>query len=101
MRVSINLAIDAIRKKVPQFAVPAYLPSVEEFAIARWTLEDALVHLPAQQRAAIVLRYIADYSETDVAIALGVSPGTVKSQLNRGRKRLRDALAADDRLDRV
>jgi DNA-directed RNA polymerase specialized sigma24 family protein len=41
----------------------------------------------------IVLRYLADYSEDQVAAALGVSNGTVKIHLRRGISRLRRDLA--------
>lgn len=52
----------------------------------------ALLRLPQRQRAAIVLRYYEDLSEADVAEALGVSVGTVKSQVFRGMQRLRELL---------
>jgi RNA polymerase sigma factor (sigma-70 family) len=44
--------------------------------------------LPPRQRAALVLRYWADYSDAQVAEALGVPLGTAKSLLRRGLKRL-------------
>ena len=40
----------------------------------------------------MVLRYVVDMSEADVAHALGVAPGTVKSHLHRAVERLRIAL---------
>jgi DNA-directed RNA polymerase specialized sigma24 family protein len=43
----------------------------------------------------VVLRYLADLSEAEVAVALGVRPGTVKSQLHRARRSLVDRLGAD------
>jgi RNA polymerase sigma factor (sigma-70 family) len=42
-------------------------------------LWQALQHLPARQRAAIVLRYDLDLPEAEVARLLGVPAGTVKS----------------------
>ena len=56
-------------------------------------LADALASLPAKRRAAVVLRYFADLSEADIAVALGVRPGTVKSMLHRSLADLRVALA--------
>ena len=55
-------------------------------------LADALAALPARRRAAIVLRYYEDLSEADIAEALGVRPGTVKSLLHRGLAQLRQAV---------
>ncbi len=50
---------------------------------------DALAKLPMRQRAALVLRYYEDLSEADIAEALGVRPGTVKSLVSRGLDQLR------------
>src|SRR4051794_25552449 len=52
-------------------------------------LRDALAALPARRRAAVVLRYYEDLSEAEIAEALGVRPGTVKSLLHRGLAQLR------------
>lgn len=58
---------------------------------------DAIARLPTRQRAAAVLRYFADWSEADIAHALGCRPGTVKSLLSRARNRLAEELSDDDR----
>jgi RNA polymerase sigma-70 factor (sigma-E family) len=55
-------------------------------------LADALAALPARRRAAVVLRYYEDLSEAEIAEALGVRPGTVKSLLHRGLAQLRGAV---------
>ncbi|MEO3810371.1 SigE family RNA polymerase sigma factor [Sphaerisporangium sp. B11E5] len=52
-------------------------------------LEEALARLPVRQRTAIVLRYYEDMSEPEIARALGVSVGTVKSTVSRGMAKLR------------
>jgi RNA polymerase sigma-70 factor (sigma-E family) len=57
------------------------------------TLLEALVQLPARQRAVLVLRYWEDLSEADAAELLGISTGTVKSMASRGLTRLREVLA--------
>jgi RNA polymerase sigma-70 factor (sigma-E family) len=57
---------------------------VERDAVLR-----ALTVLPARQRAAVVLRYYDDLSEADIALTLGIPPGTVKSTLSRALDRLR------------
>jgi RNA polymerase sigma-70 factor (sigma-E family) len=44
----------------------------------------ALRHLPARQREAVVLRHYLDLTEEQVAQAMGVSRGTVKSSTHRG-----------------
>jgi RNA polymerase sigma-70 factor (sigma-E family) len=54
-----------------------------------------LACLPRQQRAVMVMRYYLDYSETQIADALGCSAGTVKSTASRAIARLRRELGAD------
>jgi RNA polymerase sigma factor (sigma-70 family) len=52
----------------------------------------AIRTLPRRTQEVIVLRYWADLSETQIADALGVSTGTVKSTASRGLARLREML---------
>ena len=52
----------------------------------------AVLSLPAKYRAAIHLYYFEGLSVAEMAQALGVPEGTVKSQLSRGRALLRDML---------
>ena len=53
---------------------------------------DAVRKLPDRQRACIVLRYLEDMTEPEVADVLGIPVGTVKSQLNRARGKLSKVL---------
>ena len=52
----------------------------------------ALRGLPERQREAIVLRYDAGLSEGEIAAAMGISRGAVKSHTARGLSALRAAL---------
>lgn len=52
----------------------------------------ALAALPARRREAIVLRYWLDLPEREIAAAMGVSTGTVKSHVSRGLDALGEAL---------
>jgi RNA polymerase sigma-70 factor (sigma-E family) len=48
--------------------------------------------LPTRQREVLILRYYEDLSEADIAAALGISPGAVKSHASRGIATLRSVL---------
>jgi len=73
---------------------PSTLDSPGEAVVDdRAELVVALRRLPPRQRDAVVLRYLADLSESDTARALGCSPGTVKQHTSRGLGSLRSALA--------
>ena len=53
---------------------------------------DALADLPTRQREVLVLRYYLDYSEREIAHALGISQGAVKAHASRGAAALRTSL---------
>lgn len=61
---------------------------------ARLTLRDALLALPPGKRAMLVLRYMEDLPEAQVADILGCSVGTVRSQTHRAIAQLRSVLPA-------
>jgi RNA polymerase sigma-70 factor (sigma-E family) len=54
---------------------------------------DVLLRLPYRQRAVLVLRYWGDWSEAEIAAALGCRSGTVKTLASRGLARLRKEIA--------
>jgi len=56
-------------------------------------IEQALAALPEEFRAAVVLCDVEGLSYDEIAEALGVKLGTVRSRIHRGRKLLRSALA--------
>lgn len=70
-------------------------PSAEQRGTAlleRSAVVAALLMLPSRQREAIVLRYYAGLSEAQIAAAMGVSGGSVKSHTARGMSSLRPVL---------
>ena len=77
---------------------PPDMPSAEHGALVlleRHAVVAALRDLPDRQREAIVLRYYADLSEAEIAAAMGISRGAVKSHTSRGMTALRAALEQD------
>jgi len=55
-------------------------------------LAEALRYLPDKERAAIVLREIEGLDTNEVAVILGSSAATVRTQVSTGRARLRGIL---------
>lgn len=77
---------------------PPDMPSAEHGAILqleRSAVISALRALPDRQREALVLRYYADLSEAQIASAMGISRGAVKSHTARAMSALRAVLERD------
>jgi RNA polymerase sigma-70 factor (ECF subfamily) len=87
---------DALRRRATDEVFVAQSPDPD--------LWHAVAALPDRQRATIVLRYIADLPEAEIAEALGVTRGTVASNLAHARESLAaalgDALGTEVRNDR-
>jgi RNA polymerase sigma-70 factor (sigma-E family) len=77
-------------------AVPRPQPGADEAALAtdrRGAVLDAMRELPDRQREVLALRYYLDLSEAEIADALGISRGAVKSHASRGSATLRTLLS--------
>src|SRR5262245_40097308 len=97
LRVATNQALTMRRRsaRVVELSVvpdPIGPGDVAREASDRVALLAGVAELPAQMRAAVVLRYYADLPVEEVARALGKSPNTIKAQLQTGLDRLRRSL---------
>jgi RNA polymerase sigma factor (sigma-70 family) len=93
-RVTANLGIDLLRRRGrlgPD--APAATADHGPLAVERIELVRALADLPRRQRQVVVMRYLADLPEAEVARELGCSAGSVKQHASRGLAALRAALA--------
>jgi RNA polymerase sigma-70 factor (sigma-E family) len=99
----VNKARSALRRRsvVTRYLAaappPGTAPSAEAGALGLLQHEEVLAairRLPVRQREAIVLRYYADLSEAQIADAMGVSRGAVKSHVARGMAALRGRLGS-------
>lgn len=105
-RVLANLATDRWRalarrptRALTAFDEPGLVADHAAATVRRDLVIRLLRELPRRQRAIVVLRHYHDMSEIEVADVLRCSVGTVKSQLSRGLRRLRELAAASDLAD--
>ncbi|GAA2193913.1 SigE family RNA polymerase sigma factor [Micromonospora lupini] len=90
-RVAVNVARSRYRRRrvldglLRRIGPP---PAVADRSPEHLALLAALRGLPEGQRHALALHYLVDLPIDEVAATLGVSPGTVKSRLSRGRQAL-------------
>lgn len=98
-----QVGANALRRRMRRRAMEGRLvrPSAEAThpTLPHPELWAAVRALPERQRTAIVLRYLGDLPEAEIAEAMGVTRGTVSSTLADARRNLEAALAerpADD-----
>ncbi len=105
-KVLVNLAIDDQKRRKRRLDVPVGgVLDVDRLAGFRQacdvdgggSLDGALAALPVKQRAVVVLRYWCDLTEEEIAEALGISRGTVKSHTARAMTALRRHLAEEEK----
>ena len=99
-RVAINRAFNRRRSLARRAAALLRLAGTEQTVTAAGQWSDPLImgtfrSLPARQRVAMGLHYVADLSVAEVAAAMGVSEGSVKKHLYRGREALRRTLEVE------
>ncbi|MGH9190821.1 MAG: RNA polymerase sigma factor [Acidimicrobiales bacterium] len=94
LRVATNLAIDRLRRHPTDRPVSPELLA-EDALVLRLALTAALRGLPRRQREAIALHYLGDLTDAEVALALKVSVGTVKTHIHRGLESLRSRLGPE------
>lgn len=94
-RVAINNSKRWFRKRAPSMSTTAGLadtyPDVD--------LWRAVSALPQRQREALVLRYVDDFTQQQVAAELDVAAGTAAATLHKARNNLRSALAQGESND--
>lgn len=102
-RIVVNACLDLVRRRTVRAADPlpdddALLPAQPGDAFASretaLVVQQALLTLPIEQRAALVLVDLHGYSVDEAAAVLDCPAGTVKSRCSRGRAKLAPLLAS-------
>lgn len=115
-RIGINAARDILRKRkrrpsepYPEWEDDSWQPPTNEsegpeavsmVGAQRTAIGRAMATITEDQRAAIILYDVQGFDYAEIADMTGVSVGTVKSRIHRGRLALRDRLGADMELFR-
>jgi RNA polymerase sigma-70 factor (ECF subfamily) len=82
-----------VEREVAAMHIPVTAPECQAAVSAVDAVRVALRKLPAEQRVILELRYVDDFGIKQIAEALGIAVGTVKSRLFYAREHLRDILA--------
>ncbi len=109
-RLVSNAAIDCLRREkkhrdtgdVDDLELPDGGPSPQEQAErsdTRDAVRRALDRLSPEHRQVLLLRFMQELDYGEIARALNVSEGTVKSRINRAKSKLREVLAAGNFFD--
>ncbi|MEM1026811.1 MAG: sigma-70 family RNA polymerase sigma factor [Planctomycetota bacterium] len=103
-RVTNHKAVDwirqASRRRQHQTPLPADLPATssstaDELEDTTRRVHAALRRLTVDERALLSMYYLKDLSTAEIASALGIATGTVKSRLHRARQNLKPFLEGD------
>jgi RNA polymerase sigma-70 factor (ECF subfamily) len=110
-RIAVNAALDEVRRirrrpmavgdttAVGDLGPPLAgddAGSGESAVESRMVVQAALALVPEEYRVVLVLRHIADLDYADIAVALDIPVGTVRSRLSRGREQLAHLLGNPD-----
>jgi RNA polymerase sigma factor (sigma-70 family) len=104
-RIATNAFLDDVRRRRrrplhalpddPDRAVPPAAGADDQLAaeVLSDDVQKALARLPDEYRAAVVMCDVVGLSYEEIADALAIPVGTVRSRIHRGRRQLREALA--------
>lgn len=93
--IAARTALDQLRREKRWLRVPSGSATTSSRGEARALMRQvdaAMAHLSPEHRAVLVLRAYHDLDYDEIALALGLTEGTVKSRLARARAALRRAL---------
>ncbi len=100
-RIAVNVCYDALRKRAGspveaiRFPEPLPAPDHSDQSAMSIDVQRALLAVSPEFRAVLILHEIQDVSVDEIAAALNLPVGTVKSRLHRGRVALGRALSGE------
>jgi RNA polymerase sigma-70 factor, ECF subfamily len=85
-----------VRRDVVSLDVQRHQRANDERHELRLQIEDAMEHLPAEEREAFMLVDVLGYSREEAAAVVDAPSSTMRSRVSRGRRRLADLLTDAD-----
>lgn len=112
MRIAMNQCLNVLKRKQAQFKKQSQIQLLHEQTTASVKSVDTIVlekaaeeewegllkQLPEKLMAVVTLRYIGELSLAEIAEALGIPVGTVKSRLHKALKIMRKKLEQNQNL---
>jgi RNA polymerase sigma-70 factor (ECF subfamily) len=104
-RIAVNTALQALRsagtRARREGAMPEVIPVPPKTrdVLLEDRLESALDQVPEGMRKVLVLHDVEGYTHEEIGSLLGINPGTSKSQLFKGRAKMRELLRGTDAAD--
>ena len=107
-RITMNTCLDELRRKknkqntsLDNMLDQGWAPSDDSASPEKKVMQNeirksiakGIQELPEDMRSAIIMRDIHGYSYDEIADALNVNVGTIKSRISRGREKLREKLS--------
>jgi RNA polymerase sigma-70 factor (ECF subfamily) len=108
MAIVRNLCLDLLRRRTKvrteelepmKEVLSSNEPSVEQGAIdreERRSLESAMATLSADDREVLALYYVQKRTTKEIAVVMGVAPGTIMARLFRAREKLRKKMTSEE-----
>ncbi|HYF78078.1 MAG TPA: RNA polymerase sigma factor [Symbiobacteriaceae bacterium] len=100
-RITVNIALNW-RRRLKRWLLTSHTADSQAPAIADsdtgW-LMDEIRKLPAKHRTVLVLKYLQDLTDQQIAEAVGCPVGTVKSRLHHGLHRLKRSVREQSGLE--
>jgi RNA polymerase sigma-70 factor (ECF subfamily) len=95
-----RVAVNVHRRRARRRSFEARVLRMHLPVPAEWPVDSeiwsAVAQLPPRQRAVVALRFVADLTEADIASALGVTRGTVASNLHDALRALRQSETVEE-----
>ncbi|AIK38155.1 RNA polymerase sigma factor, sigma-70 family protein [Bacillus pseudomycoides] len=98
-QIGYRLMINKLNRRKKWCSLLPFLVPIQEKEFSqedRLTVREAILKVPQDQRAVLILSYYHDMPQKEIAEVLNIPVGTVKSRLHNGIKKLKQLLEVDE-----